>query len=152
MIVEIEGKLYHITEEGVTTLFDRIENFSLEQYGKLSEPIKILGQAATRAMLSIAQKNEKDQQKKKQFIPERKADPTVHVLHLLIQYIKIGLMHVEARVETDESRIITAIQLQSTSGRHLPADGDTGERQDDGGQTARQYVIEGVPVSPTLHS
>jgi len=152
MIVEIEDKLYHVTEEGVTTLFDHIENFTLEQYAKLPEPIKIIGQAATRAMLSFAQRSEKDPEKKKQYKPERKADPTVHVLHLLIEYIKVGLMHVEARITTDENRIITAVQLQGSSGRYLPADGNPGEWQDDSGQTDRQYVVESISVPSPLHS
>src|SRR5260370_42084167 len=145
MIVEIENKLYHVTEEGVTTLFDHIENFTLEQYAKLPEPIKIIGQAATRAMLSFAQRSEKDSEKKKQYKPERKADPTVHVLHLLIQYIKVGLMYVETRITTDENRIITAVQLQGSSGGHVPADRNESQRQADGGETDRQYVVERLP-------
>lgn len=152
MKIGMDQKEYVVEDDTIEYLFDKIEQFTLEQYSKLPDVAKIAGQAATRAFLLFAEKNEKDKDKRALFKPERKADPTVHVLHLLVTYIKYGVKQVYAKIDTTPNNRVVGIQLSSTGGGQLPLNGNKGERQDDSGETPRQYVVEGLPVPSAFHS
>lgn len=154
MKIVIDQQTYEITDEAIAAAFGHIFVFSESQYNKLPEAAKIAAMAGVRALLWHAEKTESDQEKKKLIRPPKGADPTLHLIKLLLGFIANELPHVQITIDTTENRTISNVGIENTGpgGGSLSADGNIGKWEDDRRQAAGQAVGKALPVSSPLHS
>lgn len=154
MIIKWNDEKYFLTQEKTDILFDNIEQFTIRLYEKsVPDAAKIAGQALTRGFLAMLEKNEKDKDLRLKYRPTRKQDPTIHLVHMLIEYVKKACSGIEGYVETDNHEITgLSFQIASEGRRYISSDGDKGKREDNSRQDDRQCISKDLPISQTFHS
>jgi hypothetical protein len=142
-----ENEEYTVRDETITVFFASILAYILAEYEKLPDHLKLLAMALTRGILLMSEVKESDPEKKKLFRPEKRGDPNLHLIRLLVDRLAAVMPGVEIEVVADEQRTISAVYLKNsdTSGRSIPHDGGFGQREDDGCETLRPASRQAVP-------
>jgi hypothetical protein len=160
LIVKVGEQEYNVTETAIGMALLHIEKYVEDQYTKLPDALKLAVMTFARTALLYAEKMEPDKEKRLLMRPSKdgktgkKADPTLHLVRMMMQFVMRGVPHVgDVIVGTDEENNVISIGVQSTgaSGGSLSTDGNIRQRQDDGGQVVRPEPRTLVSVPSPLH-
>ncbi len=148
------GEEYRVEEKTITVFFASILAYILVEYEKLPDHLKLLAMALTRGILLMSEVREQDAEKKKLFRPEKRGDPNLHLIRLLVDRLAAVVPALELEVEADEHRTISAVYFKNSDkgGGQIPHDGGLGQRQDDSSQITGQASSPALSDAQALHS
>lgn len=141
MKILIDGVEYTLSEQSIAAILASIERFVADHYEKLPNTTKLAAMATVRAILAYAESRESDLVKKKEIRPVKGADPTMHLIGILLKALGEVLPHVECEISAEDHHISNfSFKHAGKSGRPVPDDGNVGERKNNSSETARPEI------------
>lgn len=134
MPISLDGKTYHIKSDVITSL----NTLVLAEYSKLDETFRFLGKGIAREILRRMEndvlKKTGDKEKALTFRPDRKQDSVIFFIEKMTTILAVVIEHADINITTDESGLITGVEVNRQAGGPLVTDGNIRQRQDDSTQ------------------
>lgn len=138
MKILIDGTEYTLSEQSIAAILASIERFVADHYEKLPNTTKLAAMATVRAILAYAESRENDPVKKKEIRPVKGADPTMHLIGILLKALGEVLPRVECEISAEDHHISNfSFKHAGKSGGSLSTDGNIGQWEDDSREITR---------------